>query len=310
MENYKASQFNIIVEKDEMNSILYNCYSGGIIKIENEFLQCIEKSLISKLDNKIITQLFNNGFIVSKNIDEYRRVKNEFQMNLNTKQNMVTYVIAPTLRCNLNCEYCFQKNYRDNKCQDISNETLDNIIEFIIKSNKNNPNLKYIKISWFGGEPLLCYDKIIKFSKIIKQKLKDIDVKLMSGIVTNGVLLDEQKLLSLIDEANLMHLQITVDGEVDTYCLKKQTTPEIYERVINNIILSTKFIKTVVRLNSDKTNYKELTRLSEKLYSKVKNKDNLKIHFAQLRNYNNTQEMINEYFDDYEYARYVRYYSL
>lgn len=302
MENYKASQFNIIVEKDEMNSILYNCYSGGIIKIENEFLQCIEKSLISKLDNKIITQLFNNGFIVSKNIDEYRRVKNEFQMNLNTKQNMVTYVIAPTLRCNLNCEYCFQKNYRDNKCQDISNETLDNIIEFIIKSNKNNPNLKYIKISWFGGEPLLCYDKIIKFSKIIKQKLKDIDVKLMSGIVTNGVLLDEQKLLSLIDEANLMHLQITVDGEVDTYCLKKQTTPEIYERVINNIILSTKFIKTVVRLNSDKTNYKELTRLSEKLYSKVKNKDNLKIHFAQLRNYNNTQEMINEYFDDYEYA--------
>lgn len=302
MEKFKASLFNLIVEKDELNTVLYNCYSGGIIKIENELIQYIEKSLISQLDDKIVDQLLNNGFIVSKDIDEYRRVKNEFQMNLNTKQNMVTYVIAPTLRCNLNCIYCFQKNYRDSKCQDISDETLDNVIEFILKSNKSNPNLKYVKISWFGGEPLLCYEKIIKFSKILKQKLNDIGVELMSGMVTNGVLLDEQKLLTLIKESNLMHLQITVDGEVNTYCFKKQTTSEIYKRVIDNIILSTKFVKTVVRLNSDKTNYEELTRLSEKLYSEVKNKNNLKIHFAQLRNYNNTQEIVNEYFDDYEYA--------
>lgn len=78
-------------------------------------------------------------------------------------------------KCNLNCDYCYQKH--DNN--EISQEVLDKIIE---KINLNNESYN---IHLFGGEPLLYLDKIFYL-------LDRIDIKKHNfGISTNGTLINE-----------------------------------------------------------------------------------------------------------------------
>ncbi len=302
MNTYKYSKYNVLIDTDNENVILFNSFSGGIIKLELKLYDNLVNNHFSNLKSQEIETLVQGGYIVQSDFDESHRVERLFQNEcLNPKPELVTYVIAPTLRCNLNCIYCFQKNYRSNDSQRVSDKTLDNIINFILKINKNNSNLKYIKINWFGGEPLLCYDAIVRLSCKIQKKLEPRGIKLLTGIITNGVLLDANKLSILKDKCCLRHLQITIDGELETYCAKKQTTADVFKKVIDNIRLATHYVETVVRLNADKTNYEEILRLVDFIYSMDINETNLKMHFAQLRNYTNDFGVENLYFDDFEY---------
>lgn len=140
----------------------------------------------------------------------------------------VSYVIAPTLNCNLKCVYCFERQYATNSSQSVlKEETIDKIISFIVTENSNNPNLKSIRINWFGGEPLLCYDTIILFSQKLLDILNNNGIRLLTSITTNGILLDTNKLKVLAHQCNLQRVQITIDGEEQSYCRKNKQLVQI-----------------------------------------------------------------------------------
>ena len=155
---------------------------------------------------------------------------------------------------------------------------------------------------------MLCYEQIVYFSKSLKAALSEKNIGFTCSMITNGTLLDEKKLRVLVSDCNLYRIQITIDGEENTYCSKKQTTGEIFNRVLNNICLATRYTKTTVRVNADKQNFNELLRVSKSISQMDIKKDNLFIHFAQLRDYNNNTQVLNAY-DDLEYwqAKYAFY---
>lgn len=93
-----------------------------------------------------------------------------FQIQLNN----VSYVIAPTLNCNYNCVYCFEN--KENRKLRMNFNTAEDILSFIIKQIESNKLIKSIKITWFGGEPLLSYDLILEFSKKIIAKLNKMNI--------------------------------------------------------------------------------------------------------------------------------------
>lgn len=303
MEKYKFSKYNILLKTDNKHTTIYNCYSGGIIKLENDvFRYILENGEVNSIV-KYGKELIENGFLVNSNVDEYSKAKLQIERAMNSdNQSTVSYTIAPTLACNLNCEYCFEKSYRDNGRSIISDEMTDKILQFIIKSSSENRTVKNIKIIWFGGEPLLCYEQIISFGKKLKIELDKRNIGLTTSIITNGVLLNESRLQVLTKELNLKKIQITLDGEEETYCRKKRTTSKDYKKVIENILLATKYVKTVVRLNADKSNFHELKKVAVSLCNSKIRKDNLVFHFAQLSNYNHDTE--GAFFDDYEYGKY------
>lgn len=299
---YEYSIYNIPITQDEHTVTLYNCYSGGIVQLEKDVFDSIKDKDFLLDDVKYGNELKNNGYIVNNQIDEFRRAKMQIETTIaNHMQKAVSYVIAPTLNCNLRCVYCFQKDFRtDGKENIITKETSEKIIEYILKSNQSNKYLKQVNITWFGGEPLLCFEQIVSFCKDIKDRLSEINVKLMSKMITNGALLDDDKLKILKSECNLEQVQITLDGEVDTYCEKKQTTAETFGKVLKNIKNATKHIKTNVRVNADKTNYEELKSVIKSLYESDINKENLIVHFAQLRDYS-CNEKESACFNDLEF---------
>lgn len=249
--------------------------------------------------------MLQNGFIISKSVNEFQRVKTEIENTIRSRnQEMVSYVIAPTLSCNLRCRYCFQKDFRtDGSDQIITEETLFSVIQFILQRAKENRNLKTIRITWFGGEPTLCCEKIVDFSRLLKKELSERNIELITSIITNGSLLDETKLRTFVYDCNLRSIQITVDGMETTYCDKKQTVPAVFHKVLDNIQIATKYTKTIVRVNADKTNVEELKALVKMLYKSNVNKNNLNIHFAQLREYGNQQCAKSFVFNDLEYFK-------
>lgn len=304
MKTYVSSKYNIIIDENINEVTIYNSYRGGIVKLEKNLYDLISSDKTLEEIGEYAGALLEDGYIVSNDTDEYQRCKiRKEEKTLHPFPETITYIIAPTLNCNLNCIYCFEKNNRNNCKKNMSKEALDKTIDFILNNISNNPNLKNIIIHWFGGEPLLCYEEIIYFSQILKEKLKSTNINLYSQMTTNGVLLNAEKLETLVNEYNLMKIQITVDGEVDTYCKMKQTSEDVYKKVISNIILASKYTKTTIRLNADKNNYEELKKLTKTIYDLPIKKENIIIHLAQIRNYTDDKEMDTACFNDFEFYK-------
>ena len=67
-------------------------------------------------------------------------------------------IILPTEKCNFRCTYC----YEDFAIGKMKIETVEAIKKFI---SARAPSLKFLTLSWFGGEPLLARDVIINIAK-------------------------------------------------------------------------------------------------------------------------------------------------
>lgn len=66
-------------------------------------------------------------------------------------------IILPTEACNFRCVYCYE-TFKYNRIKAGVIEGIKNLISIRI------PDLKYLHISWFGGEPLLTLDVIENIS--------------------------------------------------------------------------------------------------------------------------------------------------
>ena len=70
--------------------------------------------------------------------------------------------ILPTRGCNFGCIYCYEQD-RPNIA--MSEQTEDAIVRFV----KSNSNLKRLSVVWYGGEPLLNFDSIVRLTKKFQQ---------------------------------------------------------------------------------------------------------------------------------------------
>jgi radical SAM protein with 4Fe4S-binding SPASM domain len=95
--------------------------------------------------------------------------------------------------CNFKCKYCSQVNSRKNENLDKFKLSDENIYKLIDKLFEYAPRYRFREVSvinFWGGEPLLHYDTIIKIIHYIDEKYPN---KIKSyGIITNGSLFDEK----------------------------------------------------------------------------------------------------------------------
>ena len=112
-------------------------------------------------------------------------------------------VLLPTLDCNCRCEYCYG-NYGDQPdpaC--MSSETARRAIELV-------SNAKNLRVSFFGGEPLLAFGLVREAVGYACALAKARKTKPMFNMTTNGVLLDDEKAAWL--GANGFSFIVSVDG--------------------------------------------------------------------------------------------------
>jgi len=128
--------------------------------------------------------------------------------------------------CNLNCQYCYYLKKKDLYPDGESFRMPEDILEDYIVQHIKASTDEDIRFSWHGGEPTLL--GLDYFHKIVtlQRKYKPANKRILNGMQTNGVLLDEQWCDFLATEGFFVGLSLDGPQEIhDMYRLTRDHKP-------------------------------------------------------------------------------------
>lgn len=291
----KYSVFNYKFNYDNYVGV-FNTFSGAIVLFQSNEENIFEMS-ISDLQQSDISKYKELGIIIDDNYDEREVLLKKRKERI--EQNGSPYFrIFTTYACNANCFYCFEK--KDNKSF-ITEKIANDIISFILHKVGEE---KTITISWFGGEPLMNH----KYITYICKQLKKHNKKVVSFMVSNGSLFSNKIIKNAIDDWNLKHVQITLDGfgSVHNERKKYNSNFDSFEKTIKSIhLLINSNIKVAIRINYDNKNIDSIYRLIDYLKDEFKGSKNLTVysHFLFDNKYYSSNN--NSFLKTYEINSYI-----
>lgn len=170
-------------------------------------------------------------------------------------------VIAPTTGCNFACPYCFEG---EKNTKVITEEVIESIISFI----NGYSSVKKLDLTWYGGEPLMAFNKI---KKIIHKIHEECSAEINSqSIITNAYLLSKDVVSDMM-ELGFTQIQISFDGEElnhnRTRFLKGSNSgsfAKIIDNLDNLVRLTPDNFKIDLRINVNKENEKDFAPLYKK----------------------------------------------
>lgn len=287
----KYSKYNLL-RKINNGFYIINLLSSEYLKLSEEEYKSIKEN--KKLSQDLIEKLMQKRFIVDKDFDEVQYLKDRYK-KAQEEKDLLTVTIAPTLRCNFSCPYC----YENKNGKIIDKEAQDKIISFIDK--QLSQGYKKVDLIWFGGEPLMAYPIIKRMSKKIISLCEEKNVDYNAFMTTNGYLLNDD-IINELENLKINQLYITLDGLAETHdkrrCLIDKT--ETFDKIVSNLCkLKNKKISTIIRMNIDRKNVDDI----ENLRKFVVNELELPMYLGLVRQY--TDSCINEniYFNKEEYSK-------
>lgn len=279
--NYRPSNF-IVNRVIDDGILLFNNVSGCLILFESE--NDIESNLEFLIEHwfYLPVKSFNEydwvDFLRKKRIEDI------------SHQGINSYVIMTTLDCNARCFYCYEKGAsRISMTEKIAIATSE-----YIRCHSSDT----VKITWFGGEPLLN----TKIIDLICQKLQDYGVSYFSCIITNGLLITKDLIDKVAGAWNLKRVQITLDGTENIYLKTKSfvnSKGNEFRTVLDNIeSLLNSTVSVSIRLNQDRYNTDDLLKLLTLLHNRFGVNEHLTIYNHLLFNFedNYTQDQIDDYY--------------
>lgn len=205
----KYSKYNIITKNDDLNYVLYNSVTKASIEITEDYKQKIENNIVDGFNEQELSILTKNGFIIEDDRDETKELQYMFNMTY-FRQDQLNVAIVPTLKCNFNCPYCFEKVVQDQ----YENDKYFDVLKKYAKQNFHYHSS--VQISLFGGEPLVKEKQVLDFLNFALEDSKKYDYKLRVNITTNGSLLTESNVMEML-KCGLFAMQITLDGGSESH---------------------------------------------------------------------------------------------
>lgn len=214
----KLSKYTLL-QKDGKEYLLFNTFSKAFLGVS--FSDAKQKDLMEILVNggsisesdmpAGFNVLIDQGILTNLSPEEEDKLlENSYYSNY-FSNDVATITLAPSLSCNLRCNYCYQSGYRQNSDTLSSGSTWDQDALEFIKKYIGSRKLKKVVFVWFGGEPLLAYRLLKNFSYGIKEYLAKDPLKIKFDIITNGTILNED-ILSVFGDLPMETAQITIDG--------------------------------------------------------------------------------------------------
>lgn len=173
-------------------------------------------------------------------------------------RNNLSLVIAPTLGCNFDCIYCFEDTQDD--MTKMSKEIQEKVVEFVENNSRNIDNLN---VTWYGGEPTLGLDIIENLSKRFIEICAEKNISYGAAIITNGYLVS-QKLCDIFKECKINQVQITIDGLEEEHNNRRPLKGggKTFNKIVKGLhVLNENKINVSLRVNIDKTNYKQYKKV-------------------------------------------------
>lgn len=266
----KISKYTFLFEYKQIK-YAYNTLSNSLIEIDNVLYSNLINKNIIKLDDETQDLLLKHSILTRNDKDDFLIYKSNIQ-NQREINNFMHLTVAPTMDCCFKCHYCFEK-YKSPLHMD------EGVMNSIVNYLSSQKQLKRIKLTWFGGEPLMAIDEIKLLYRKITTKLPNL--KTSSNIITTGYHLN-LNIINTLKEVGVSSIQITLDGGEKTHNKIKflKECPNVFDKVINNILLlndNAPEIHVTIRVNLTLKNSKEYRELCIYLQKKLENRNNISI---------------------------------
>ena len=260
----KESRYNYYL-KNEINNeyIAYNSRKNSLaILSENEYNSiCYVRTTGKEIEDKSFLEALKwGGYMIEDEFDEISEIR--FKMlKARFHTDSMSLTIAPTSDCNFRCIYCYEKD--SIKHPPMSYSVQEEILNLIKRKIKT---INKLFITWYGGEPLLCFDIIRSLSKRIIDICEENNVSFGAGIVTNGYLLNQNICKEFI-ELKINSIQITLDGNKEQHDIRRplKNGEGSFDKIIHNLksVRNVLPYKINIRVNVDKSNINQVEEIQK-----------------------------------------------
>lgn len=248
----QTSRYNYFLA-DEDAFLAVNLVSEGVLRLDQEHFELVKHVLKSPESasrgeaRRVRDTLEEQGFLVDADIDERKFLQLRFQI-ARDGSDALGISILPTMRCNFRCPYC----YETHDSVDMSDSVLTSISTFV---REELPSKNALVIAWFGGEPLLREDVVLRLNSEFKALCEKTGKRFTSHITTNGYLL-RRDLAKQLAETDVKFAQITIDGPKSSHDKRRflENGEGSYDVVIQNTLAAANYMQVHVRVNIDKEN--------------------------------------------------------
>lgn len=247
---------------------------------------------------KIIEELIKRGMIVEENTDELRILNNLIEKVRNSGP--YSFLFTVTLACNFRCVYCYEEKHPARMTWDVANRCVDFMVEKVKETKQ-----KDVRVIFYGGEPLLEFDLIKKILIESKRRLPN-DVRISTGLVTNGSLLTED-VAKFMKKFDCKYSQIPLDGLRETHNKRRPfaSGEGSFDAVVNGIKNAIEnFDQLIIRVNVDKTNEKQIPEFLDWLKHNNMIKTGVRVYFGPVTSTTKASEKYQSIcIPNYEYGK-------
>jgi len=241
--------------------LLYNSLSNSFVELDKESYDLLKKFKPGDNPDSLPDQVREmlkkiRGIVTS---DSYEMDKLKYLILKNRyRSDRLVLTINPTTSCNFACPYCFEHTHNG---QTMTTEVEDDIVKFI----KAQKAVKELNITWFGGEPLLAFNRI----ESLTEKLLELGINYTAGMITNGYLFTE-KIAKKLTDLKISRVQITLDGPEESHNSRRylKNGGKTYNRILESIDLLLEHapnVRVLIRVNIDENNAESFLPLYDEL---------------------------------------------
>lgn len=250
------SRYNLFRPGDQDGTVLaFNTRTLSFLTVtKSDYLvltEAIDSASIDALPIGLRFILQEFGFIIPDDLDELYAIRRDMFLH-RFSRGALALTLLPTLGCNLACTYCYESGVRRGGL--MSPEVEEAILQYI---NDRCPRDGMLGLTWYGGEPLLAPDLILRVSAAAKAIADQKHTEFGLSVITNGTLLTAD-FLSSLEEIAPPVIQITLDGPREVNDRRKlfaTHTSSMYDTVIRNLAsLKPRRSSFSIRCNIDRTN--------------------------------------------------------
>lgn len=209
MNNYFLPTYVHSYEFDDRYLGLFNAITEEIIYCRKDTISINGSAIKVKAD--IVDPLLSYGMILKEKKTEGRIIASsikKYGKNLGNTQIHFLYIV-PTVMCNLQCTYCHIQHGKQKQCRYVMEEkTLRDGLDIFKKFGGFEEDSEII---FYGGEPFLEVEFLIRALQIIREYSKEIKIT----IFTNGTLITKE-IAKRIKEFSV-YVIVSIDGKEDNH---------------------------------------------------------------------------------------------
>ena len=254
---WHVSRYNLyapIPGEDRIAAVsLYRGVCAAYSPMELYFLAHLE---LLPEGHPLVSRFAEKGLIA--NFDEREALTAMGRLGCN-QSGTVTLTICPTMGCNFDCPYCFEKHTPGR----MSREAQDQVIG-LAERMMNAGRARRLNVVWFGGEPLLAPDVIRDLSARLIALAEEKGAAYTAGIITNGYLLTREN-AEMLGNARVGWTQVTLDGMRENHDQTRHLAGggPTFDRIIRNLREVSIPFPVIIRQNVHNGNRKDMRPLCE-----------------------------------------------